>query len=526
MRFEGLSNARRQASDALWRFVPISVVIAISSYILGSQIVRPQHRMIKAGLLLLALGILTRFDMLYSIYFFILLFSFPSGVVLTSTNVLLMTFIPLVWMVRSLATGQRLFARTEVDKWIVVFLLAHFVSLFNVETTEAFTVGIELIWRQLTAVAFFFLIVTFVDDEKKLERTTKIIAIAGALVALIGIVQLFAPGASVIPGWIETRAPRGMGDLGYRSAGIRLGGSVGWDVLSDYCGLMLFFMVTHFVRVKNPIEKMFWLGVSIITFAAMLGTATRGGVLSFGVACLYSLWVFRRHLNLVRYVVLISGAIVLFVSMEAALQKYTLAVSVTERFAATKFYGIEPDTRVGIWPDVMKRSLEHIFIGHGPWYPTKIGLVGVFWPHNGYLYYLYTLGLFGLSAFLIIAYRLFRISLRYAQPLASGSYLGVALSILSAQLVEFLVGQLRTDYQRTGDYVYPYLAWMLFGLIAAAGNMLKRREIEAGAGAPSQAAPWTALTGTDTQPGGEALGGEAGTRESGDGGSPVRRSPA
>jgi len=488
VRFEGLSSARRQASDALWRFVPISIVIAISSYILGSQIVRPQHRMIKAGLLLLALAILTRFDMLYSVYFFILLFPFPSGVVLTSTNVILMTLIPLVWMVRSLATGQRLFVRTEVDKWIVVFLLAHFVSLFNVETTEALTVGIELIWRQLTAVAFFYLIVTFVDDENKLERTTKIIAIAGALVALVGIVQLFAPGASVIPGWIETPRPRGVGMLGYRIQGIRLGGTVGWDVLSDYCGLMLFFMVSHFLRGKNPIEKMFWLGLSIMTFAVLLGTANRGAVVSLVCAFIYSLWVFRRYLNLVRYVVLISVAVVAFASIQFILEKYTLAVSVTERLMGTKFQGVVPESRGEIWESAFKRSLDHIFIGHGPWYQTEIGLVRVFWPHNGYLYYLYTLGLFGLSAFLIIAYRLFRISLRYAHPLASGSYLGVALSIFSAQLVLFLVGQLRTDYQRTGDYVYPYLAWMLFGLIAAAGNMLKKREIEMAGSAPQPTA--------------------------------------
>jgi hypothetical protein len=526
VRFEGLNHARRQASDVFWRFVPISIVVAISSYVLGSQIVRPQHRMIKAGVLLLALAILSRFDMLYSIYFFILLFPFPSGVVLTSTNALLMTLIPLVWLVRSRATGAKLFARTDVDKWIAVFLLAHVVSLFNVETTEALTFGIKLIWRQLTVVAFFYLIVTFVDDESKLERTTKMLAIAGALVAFTGILELFAPGVSVIPGWIETQAPRGVGMLGYRIQGLRIRGTVGWDLLSDFCGLTLFLMVTHFFRGKNPIEKVFWLGVSIITFAALLGTATRGGVISLGVACIYSLWVFRERLNLVKSVVLISVVVVAFASMQFILDKYTLAASVTGRIMGTKFQGVVPESRAGIWEAAFKRSLDHIFIGHGPSYDTGTGLVRIFWPHNGYLFYLYTLGLFGLSTFLIIAYRLFRISLRYAHPLASGSYLGVALSIFSAQLVMFLVGQLRTDYQRTHDYIYPYLAWMLFGLIAAAGNILKKRELEARASAPSPAHPRTALPGTGTQSGTGAFGGEAGARESGDGGSPVRRSPA
>lgn len=513
MRFEGLSNARRQASDAFWRFVPASVVIAVASYVLGTQIVRPQHRMIKMGLLLVALAILARFGMLYSIYFFIILFPFPSGIVLTSSNVILMTLIPLVWLVRSFATRQRLFARTEIDKWILVFLLAHIVSLFNVETTKEFVLGLLVIWRQLTAIALFYLVATLIDDEKKLERTTKVIAIAGALVALAGVVELFAPGAAVIPGWIETRTPRGVGHLGYRIEGIRLGGSVGWDVLSDFCGLMLFFMVTHFVRAKNPLEKTLWMGVAVMTFAVLVGTGTRGGVLSFGFACVYCLWIFRQRLNLVRAVVLISAAVVCFVAVQAALQKYTLAVSVTDRIAGTKFQGIEPDTRVGIWPAVIKRSFEHIFIGHGPWYSTEKGLVRIFWPHNGYLYYLYTLGLFGLSAFLIIAYKLFRTSLRYARPLASGTYLGIALSLFSAQLAEFFVGQLRTDFQRTTDNIYPYLAWMLFGLVAAAGNMLKKRESEAGAGAPSPEGPRITIAGTTRHGGVETVDGEAPSRE-------------
>jgi O-antigen ligase len=469
------------ASDAFWRFVPIAIVVAISSYVLGTQVVRPEHRMIKAGALLLVLAILTRFDMLYSLYFFILLFPFPSGVVLTSTNVILMTVIPLVWVARSRASGQKLFARTDIDKWIMVFLLAHIVSLFNVETTEGFTIGIKLIWRLLSAVAFFYLIVTFVDDEKKLERITKVIALAGGLVALTGIVELFAPGASLIPGWIDTRQPRGEGLLGYRIVGLRLGGSLhSWDLLSDYCAFTLFFMVTHFLRGKNPIEKLFWLGVSIMTFAVLLATANRGAIVSLACAFVYSLWVFRAHLNLVRYVVLISAAVVAFGSTQLVLDKYTLAASVTDRIMGTRFQGVVPESRGSIWEAALKRSYDHILIGHGPWYDTGKGLAKVSWPHNGYLYYLFTIGLFGLSVFLVIAYRILRVSLRYSHPLAAGSFLGIAFSIFNVQLVMFLVGQMRADHQRTGDFIYPYIVWMLFGLICAAGHMLEKREIEAG----------------------------------------------
>jgi len=480
VKLEGITNLRKMASDTFWRFVPISIVVAVVSYVLGKQVVQPHHRMIKAGLLLVVLAILVRFDMVYSLYFFIILFPFPSGLVLTSTNVILMTMIPLIWLVRSRAAGERFFARTEIDKWILVFILAYLVSFYNVETTEAFAGGLKLFWRQLTAFALFYLIATFVDDEEKLERITKVVALSGGVVALTGVLELVSPGMTLIPGWLETAHRRGVGTLGYRIEGIRLGGAVGsHEILGDYSGLCLWLIIIHFLRAKNPIEKLFWLGLSVVSLVALLATANRGAVVSLGVAFLYALWVFRRHMNLVRYVVLISAVVVTFTFAQTFLERYTLAASVTDRLTGTRFEGWTPDSRVGVWGPVFERSLDHIFIGHGPWYDVGSGLTKVFWPHNGYLFYLYTLGLFGLSTFLVIVYKIARISLRYPHPLAAGSFVGIGLSVFGVQLVQLLLAQMRTDHQRSTDTIYMFIVWLLFGLIAAAGNMLRQRETAA-----------------------------------------------
>jgi hypothetical protein len=477
MRSGAITTVKKHASDLIWRFLPISIIAVVASYVLGQQVVRPQHRMIKAGLLLVVLAILLRFEMVYSIYFFILMFPFPSSLVVTSTNVILMTLIPLIWLARSRATGERFFARTEVDRWILVFIFAYLVSFFNVETTEALYGGLKMVWRQVTAIALFYLITTFVDDEKKLERMTKIVAISGAFVAFTGLVELVSPGATIIPGWIQTAQRMGRGELGYRLQGIRLGGAVGsHEILGDYSGLCLWFIVVHFLRARNAIEKMLWLGLSAVALVALLATGNRGAVVSLAVAFLYSLWVFRRHMNLVRYVVLISAVIVTFASAEMVLDKYTVAASVAQRLTGTQFKGVEPDTRVGVWGPIIQRSFEHIFIGHGPWYDTGRGLVRVFWPHNGYLFYLYTLGLFGLSVFLVIVFKLYRITRRYTHPAAVGTFVGVALSTLGVQLVQLLVAQMRTDHQRSTDTIYMYIVWLLFGLIAAAGNILTKSE--------------------------------------------------
>jgi O-antigen ligase len=183
-------------------------------------------------------------------------------------------------------------------------------------------------------------------------------------------------------------------------------------------------------------------------------------------------------MSLVRFVALISVVAFAFTAAQLLLDKYTIAASVTQRIVGTEFKGVTPDSRVGVWGPVVQRALQHPLIGHGPYYDTGKGLVRIFWPHNGYLFYFYTLGLFGLSAFLVIVYRLMRSSLRYYHPLAAGTFLGLATAIFNVQLVEFLVAQMRTDHQRTTDSIYMYIAWLIFALIAASGNMLRKREAE------------------------------------------------
>ena len=157
MRSESVTGLWGRVWSLIWRVVPLSIIAVAVSYILGKQVVQPHHRMIKAGLLFLVLVILVRFEMVYSIYFFILMFPFPAGLVLTSTNVILMTMIPLIWLARSRATGERFFTRTEIDRWVIVLIFAYMVSFFNVETTELFVGGLKMVWRQLAALAFFYL---------------------------------------------------------------------------------------------------------------------------------------------------------------------------------------------------------------------------------------------------------------------------------------------------------------------------------------------------------------------------------
>ncbi len=472
-----IAHMRKRITDLLWQYVPVAAVLGLASLVLASQVVQPHRRMIKMSVMLVALIIMLRFEMLYSLYFFVFLFPFPSGILVTSTNILLMTLLTLLWMVRANATGVRLFARTEIDGFVILFFVAHLLSFFNIEQKSDLIEGVKIVWRQATAFAFFYLIVTFVTDEKKLEGIIKVMSVSAGLLVLTALIEMVAPGITIIPGWISTRQELGQGELGYRLESLRVGGAVAsHGLLSDYCTISIFFMVMLFQRARNPIEKLVWLAVSTGTFIVLLATANRGAFFCLILGVFYFMLVFRHRFTHVRNVIVISSIVAFFMGAELMLERYTVAASITKRVVGTEFIGWVPDSRVGVWEAPLRRSGEHLFFGHGPFFGVAPGLERMFWPHNAYIYYLYTLGLVGLTSFMLIVYRIARTSFRHRSRVAQTTFAGTVMGLLHIQLAMFLIEQLRTDHQRNTDFVYIYIVWMLFGLIVVAGKLIRERE--------------------------------------------------
>jgi len=465
--------------DLAWKYLPIAGVVTMASYVLGREIVTPTVRTIKVLVLFLMLTVLLRFEAVFSLYMFVILFPFPSGIALTSTNVVFMTLITLLWVVRAHSANVPLLTRTDFDKYVLLYLAAFVVSIFNLETGYL-TPTLKMVWKELTAISFCYLVVRFVDNDDKLNTFTKLIAVSAALVALTGFLQLVAPTSTLIPGWIGVANPmENAGELGRRVEGVRLTGAVSSHaVLSDYAVIGMFFMTLHLIRSRNPLVKVVWLGMLGMTFFVLMATGNRGAFLSMLIGLLYSLWVFRKHLSLGRLVLVGCLLVSLFVVAEMAIRRHSYAVSVTQRVAETTVERGIPNNRKGAWIPIMKKTLDHIFIGHGPYFHVGEGLDRKPWPHNAYLWTLYTLGLFGLIAFLLMRYKLFMISLAYRSPAAQGTLAGSVLAICNVLLVVHCAGNVRTDFQRPADYVFMYFVWMLFGLILACANIVKNREAE------------------------------------------------
>jgi len=456
------------------QIAPLAATIAVVSYFVAKQIASPNQRMIKMGVLGAMLIFMFRFDMIYSVFAFTLLFPFPSGITIGSTNSIMMTLIALAWAIRATSTGQRVVNPTRYD-WALVFLvLAYVMSFYNTTDNRQIVLGLHVLWKQIAAIMYFYAIIMFVNDEKRLIRLTKVIGAMLTVVVSSGIIELFAPGSTLVPGWLNLHRSKMMGKFGYRIEGLRLEGVVhAHNVLSDMATLGALIMTYLFLRARNPLERFLWMLGSLASVTVLMGTANRGAFLSIVFAIVYLIVLFRRRISFARAVIVCAAIVGVFVVTQLVLDRYTFAASMTDRLLHTKMEGLTPDTRVGVWKPAFMKSFEHPFIGHGPFFDTGGGLNIQYWPHNGYIYYFYTIGLAGLGAYLWFCTLLVKRSLIFRRPEVRNTTLGELATLFHGLLVMMLLGQLRTDHQR--DDINMHLVYLCFALVAATAEIIDRQ---------------------------------------------------
>jgi hypothetical protein len=466
-------NTFRQINNLFWKIVPITAVVIIISYALAKQVVTPHHRIIKLFVAMVLMMMIMRFQMLYSLYIFMFLYTFPSGISIGNTNQVFATLIILIWFVRAHSEKIKLFTGTEIDKLIALFIGAYVVSLFNVEEFSTVIKSLNFIWTYISAVLIFYLIVRLVDNEDKLIKLSQMLALGAAMVFITGLIEAFFHVTTIIPGWIEMKGI-GVSKLSrYGTYGGRIGGAIGEGILSDFAATMTFPIVYFFIRAINPVPKVLWGCFSLLAIFNLLATANRGAFLSLSVAIIYFFFLYRKRIPMVKMLGIAALFIGCLIGVQYFLGKYTYVASTMDRFTGTTFESGVPDTRQGVWEPSLRKSFDHIIIGHGPVFEHGVGDTPYFWPHNAYIFYLYTVGVLGLFTFLAIAYKIMRMTLMFKNKAVWGTPLGSMMSIFHIQIVIFLILQLRTDHQR--DHMYPYMIWIIFGLITAAANLIRKR---------------------------------------------------
>lgn len=270
-------------------------------------------------------------------------------------------------------------------------------------------------------------------------------------------------------------------DLGIRAnrADVRLSGpfaAVG--ITAEYLMISIIiigYLLMHQSRRRYQILLLCLAGAN---FAFMVATGNRGAFLTL-LACIpLFLWLFRKRLRIAGAVTAVTAGMAIFAVAAFVTVTYTEFNRLFDRLEETQVEGVVPDTRQITWPLALDEIAKSPIIGHGPrMRPYDIQGTGLAnspipYPHNLYLYLLYSTGVVGLVAFLSLLASL-AISLWRAHKPRAVRALDEGLPTLGLLvLMAFMVDQIKVEFLRFELSDYWQWIFALFGLFMGTADRL------------------------------------------------------
>jgi len=458
----------RPVLDIGRRLFGIALVVGLG-WLLGTQYVTPNKRVLAVMAGIIVAGIAWRIDMISGIGLLVFALLYPRGTVFGNTNLALLLLVLIMWLMRvSLGqiAGPR---RTPVDLPIAGILIAYIVSFRNIEPgsgNSSFQVFLLVIASVLT----FYVIVNNIHTNADLMRLHFFQAITITSACLFAAYELNHPGGTLIRGWITFKNTTG---TEFNTHNIRVGGPFGdFELMSEYTALSVLLVLFMWVRASSRSRRIWLGGLGLLAMFILFATVTRGAIFALGAGLLYAAWVLRRRLRIVPVVVVTTVLVSGFLAMNFYVSHFTRSGNLIERLGETKFVGGIPDSRVSTWHGAWERYLQHPVIGHGPIYTLQTGIRTWAWPHNVYLYIANIIGAVGLAMFLLLFWKLWRISRPKTDDLRHPSYAEAFLVVAHVQLFVFLVDEIKIDFLR--NIIYQFQPWILFASIVAAHRIVSQ----------------------------------------------------
>jgi len=452
------------------------LAIAILGVLAGIQYVAPDKRVLAVSMAALVFGVAWRLDTVSAIGLLVLALPYPRGTTFGNTNFALLLLLLLIWLLRARRDPAQAPRRTGVDLPIIGLLIMYVISFYNVETVHYAISAFSNLLVFLSCLGLYYLVVNNVRTTAQLKRLHVFQTISIATITLFGIYEMDHPGAVIVPGWIVLG---GVGATeGINVHDMRIGGPFfDYELLAEFAAISFLFVVFQWLQARSAARRVLYIGLSLAMLVILFATVTRGAIISLAAGALYLLWVQRRYLRFVPLTLWAGAVAVIIPIVNSFVANYTHAGDLFGRLfraESIEFVGGLPMQRAELWKSAFNRMMDHPFIGHGPHYVTERGIAIWYWPHNGYLYIGHLVGLIGLSFYLWILWRLWRMSSIGRQSISGPSYTRAFLVIANAQLLVFMIDQLKIDFARNN--IYTYVAWLLFATIAAAHQIVRREE--------------------------------------------------
>ena len=450
----------------------IFVVTVFVGILAGTQFYSPNKRVIEAIVGSIVLFMLWQVSTLSALWFVLLSYPFPFGISWGHSNVIFIMIIAIMLLVRVGSGAEKFRLDRTIALPVGILVLAYIFSFNNVAPGSALMrSGLVNFGNFLAAAGFALLLINFVDDEEKFEKAVKFMIVTNVLVIIYCAIEIMFPGHVLVPGWLKTHHARSL-----VMRGIRIKGPFNnYELNAEYFTLNSFIVFFAVVRTRRLLIRSLLYLILIADLLMMFAAVTRGAFYALLAGVIYLMFLSRKELNIVRFFYIVIAFVVLLFVLEGIVANYTASGSLFDRIVTSTFErGFIPKSRSEPWEMAIERGMQHPFFGNGPGWDFASGETKGFWPHNIFLFYFNSLGLFGLAAFLLLLYRLVKATIPGIKAsITKSSYPEAFMKILHVILVIFILDQIKIEYLR--NRIYVFFVWTLFAMIIITRNIIEKK---------------------------------------------------
>jgi O-antigen ligase len=333
-------------------------------------------------------------------------------------------------------------------------------------------------FNYVSAILMFFLVYNFVRETKDIDLVVRLLIVLNILVVIHSIIQINVGPRFALFGIQELsiKGARGGDDP-------RLSGPFGVGITAELLVLSMLLFAYLSIHIKSAMKRNLLYFLTALNLGCLVATANRGGFLALvGGAGLF-LIMFRRELGMKRTITLSVVGVFLLVVMSVIVVNFTNYGQMYDRLAATELEGGVPDSRAVTWANIVPEIAKKPILGHGPRlrlyndyarpYPNTPLL---HYPHDLYLFLMYTVGAVGLGAYLwFFAWLIVRFRAGIRQPSGDPFVDGfIKLGILS--MIVFLVDEIKIEFLRF-DYIdYWYYIFSVFAIFLGFADLARNGE--------------------------------------------------
>jgi O-antigen ligase len=320
----------------------------------------------------------------------------------------------------------------------------------------------------------FVMVYNFVREEQDLALIVRTFIVLNVLVLLYCAAQTFL-------GRVSLFGLRELSIQGLRSDGRLQGPFMATGLLAEYFVLSILLFCYLLIHVKKRLSQLGLYALIGLNLVFLIATANRGGFLVLIGSMGWFLYMYRGELGVARAVGLAFSGTILLLAASLIVVAFTDFPIVYERLENTELStsGV-PDTRINTWSAIIPEIQNRLLLGHGPHFygpghdAPYLGFKKLLWPHNLYLFILFTVGVPGLIAWLYFFFSLLRRSVRAIRHTASDEFLHGLVRLGTIMIPVVLIDQIKIEFLRPSLIDYSHYLFATFGILLACADVVSR----------------------------------------------------